>query len=272
MISEHHTLRIGLLGAWCPSLGGDAGNLLRDRSGRGRNASLVNTGGQVVYRATPSGVAAQFDGVNDYAQTTISSGLSGTFTFSAWGLVTDTNSHGPFACSEVASYANYWAFLGIQYGSWVFALFNGSNNPGLFVAATASVWTHLVGTRNTATGQLQMWVNGVSQTPVTDTAASVPTYSSFTLGGQPTQPGRVIPGMIADVRVWSRALTAHEIRTLYQGGPGVGFRQFRNRRFGAGSQMRINVGGTWKSAQPWVKVGGVWKKATPYIRQGGVWK
>jgi hypothetical protein len=36
--------------------------------------------------------------------------------------------------------------------------------------------------------------------------------------------------------------------------------------------VRINVGGSWKEASPYVKMGGVWRQATPYVRMGGVWK
>lgn len=35
---------------------------------------------------------------------------------------------------------------------------------------------------------------------------------------------------------------------------------------------RINVGGVWKIAIPYVRVGGVWKQALPYVNVGGVWK
>lgn len=35
---------------------------------------------------------------------------------------------------------------------------------------------------------------------------------------------------------------------------------------------RINVGGVWKNAIPYVKVNGVWKQATPWVRSAGVWK
>lgn len=35
---------------------------------------------------------------------------------------------------------------------------------------------------------------------------------------------------------------------------------------------RINVGGVWKIAIPYVKSGGVWKHAIPYAKTAGVWK
>lgn len=36
--------------------------------------------------------------------------------------------------------------------------------------------------------------------------------------------------------------------------------------------VRINVGGVWKTAIPYVKVGGVWKVARPWGRQFGYWE
>lgn len=38
------------------------------------------------------------------------------------------------------------------------------------------------------------------------------------------------------------------------------------------SNFKINVGGTWKEATPFVNVGGVWKQATPFIKINGEWK
>lgn len=35
---------------------------------------------------------------------------------------------------------------------------------------------------------------------------------------------------------------------------------------------RVNVGGVWKEAIPYVKVGGVWKVARPWVKQLGTWK
>lgn len=35
---------------------------------------------------------------------------------------------------------------------------------------------------------------------------------------------------------------------------------------------RVNVGGVWKRAIPWVRVGGVWKVARGWVREAGVWK
>lgn len=34
---------------------------------------------------------------------------------------------------------------------------------------------------------------------------------------------------------------------------------------------RVNVGGVWKQAVPYVRVGGIWKPAEPYVKDLGVW-
>lgn len=34
---------------------------------------------------------------------------------------------------------------------------------------------------------------------------------------------------------------------------------------------RVNVGGVWKDAIPYVRVGGVWKPAEPYVKDLGIW-
>jgi hypothetical protein len=38
------------------------------------------------------------------------------------------------------------------------------------------------------------------------------------------------------------------------------------------STVKVNVGGVWKDAIPYVNVAGVWKVASPWTRSAGVWK
>jgi hypothetical protein len=62
---EHPSIRQGLIRAWCPSLGA-SGLTLIDRSGQNAHGTLTNMAGQDNWQASGSGVALNFDGVNDY--------------------------------------------------------------------------------------------------------------------------------------------------------------------------------------------------------------
>jgi hypothetical protein len=77
------------------------------------------------------------------------------------------------------------------------------------------VWTHLAGTYNAATGKIRLYVDG---TLIGETSRLTPwqaarslRFGSATVGGIP---GQFLPGMIDEVRVYSRALTEEEVRGL----------------------------------------------------------
>lgn len=273
--TEYSSLRQGLVGAWCPSLGA-SGLTLIDRSGYGRHAAFVApSSGQFV--GSTRGIAVAFNGSTQYAQTTIASGFSSSFTFAAWvnaSNVTLSGNNGQVGgviVSNVASYTNYWANLGLYQGKWNMALFNGTNNPVAQdpASAIANVWTHIAGNRGV--GTVRCFVNGQQVASVTDTTSTVPVYGSLQIGAQ-SSPPRFTPCQIADARAWSRALSPAEILTLYLRGPGVGLQPLPDRAAGLPRRFSVNVGGDWRSADSYVNVGGVWRLGRPSVNVGGVWK
>lgn len=272
---EYPSLRQGLIGAWCPSLG-MSGYTLLDRSPFNRNAAFTApSAGQWV--GSPRGLAVKFDGTSQYASTTIASGLSGSFTFAAWVNPSQTSiasagNVGGVVVSRVASYTNYWANLGLYQAKWNFALYDGSNNPVAqdSALAVANAWSHIVGKRDRATGKVHCFVNGIEVASTAD-ATSAPAYGDLQVGAQ-SEFSRFTPCQISDARVWSRALTPAEVLALYTGGPGFGLRSMPNRRAALPRKAWVNVGGTWKNADAYVNVGGVWKLTTPSLNVGGTWK
>lgn len=275
-MDRYATLRDGLIGAWCPALG-DSGYLLRDRSGRNRNATLTGMGGQVAYQAGPRGVALVTDGQNDYAGTTVASGLSSGFSFACWTSVKTATPLGLSGCvtSEVASFSNFWALLGVFQQKMTFSIFDGTRNPIAQAATNITVnqWYHIVGVRRPSAGRIYVYVNGVEAASAIDNTTTVPGYSALNIGGQTNTAGRYLDGQISDARVWSRDLTVAEINALYVGGPGVGLLTTRHRRAKVlGSQFWLNVSGTWKKATPFIKVAGEWEQATPKLNVSGTWK
>ena len=273
--TEHSSLRQGLVGAWCPSLGASGLSLI-DRSGRGRHAAFVApSSGQFV--GSTRGLAVSFNGSTQYAQTTIASGFSLSFTFAAWVNASDvtlsgnSGQVGGVIVSNVASYSNYWANLGLYQARWNMALFDGTNNPVAQdpASAIANVWTHISGTRGG--GRVSCFVNGREVASVTDTTSTIPVYGSLQIGAQ-SSPSRFTPCQIADARTWSRALTPSEILTLYTRGPGVGLTPLPDRAAGLPRRFSVNVGGTWRAADAYVRTPTDWRLSDPKINVGGVWK
>ncbi len=153
----------------------------------------------------------------------ITTGLSNSFTFSAW-LYTTGGSGSDVKnaiTSQVASYSNYWAIIGTYQDKWNFALYDGSYNPIVYSDNNFSLntWTHIVGVRDVTADKLYIYKNGVLQgSGTTDTTTSVPSYSAFTIGAQTTPSNRYFPGQIDDVQIYNYALTAVQVKKLYTGG------------------------------------------------------
>jgi hypothetical protein len=160
-----------------------------------------------------------YDGLTQYNSGTISSGLSGSFTFSNWVKNSNNTASLPMSLeSDVSSYGNYWASLGFNAAKWTFALYDGSHNP--YIQSTDTIgtgsWVYVVGVRNKATGKIYLYVNGVLQGDgVTDTTTSVPVYSDFYIGAQISQSGRYFLGNIDEARVSTVARSADWIKTEY---------------------------------------------------------
>lgn len=180
------------------------------------NHSATVTSGQV-----DGGI--NFNGSTQYTNTTISSNLSSNFTFEAWVNTTATYSAGAYPGvmeSDVSSFVNYWAFLGITNDgvskiSWVFGLLDGTNNPvaGDTNALTTNTWIFLTGVRNS--GNIYLYENGVQISTQADTTTSVPAYGLYNIGAQTSVANRYFPGKVDEARVSKVARTVGWLLTEY---------------------------------------------------------
>lgn len=90
------------------------------------------------------------------------------------------------------------------------------NTGGADVAATSSaavalnVWTHLAATYDGS--RLRLYVNGVENANLSSTGTLIPTASPLRIGGNAVW-GEYFKGMIDEVRIYNRALSAVEIQT-----------------------------------------------------------
>lgn len=213
-------IRNSCVGHWRPSRG-PSGNLLIDGTGRTPPATLVNgptwtpSGGN-----GGSGYALQFDGVNDHVN--CGSGISPTFgpgnvTFSQWIrittaielklIVTKGNaSAGPAIFTRAAN--NRVEFRCPGAGSI-------TSSDG---SIAAEQWYHIVATRTGNVGQI--YIDGLPNgSGLVGTSAWV-SSSPFVVGTD-TINGQFFRGLIDDVSIFDRALTASEVLELYKGGRGA---------------------------------------------------
>jgi len=148
-----------------------------------------------------------------------------------------------------------WAFVrgigGGSFGRWVtkndfnpFGLYTRNTNNGVILAIngstavtatatkagnfTGSLW-HIAATYSNG-GLAAIYADGVLVASASATATLTSNTNPVILGNNAAQ-DRSFDGVMHDARFWSRQLTAQEIRTLYDGGPGYGLRPQRTRRY-----------------------------------------
>jgi hypothetical protein len=269
MIYPYPSLRQGLVGAWCPSLGA-TGYTLLDRSGYGRNGTLTNMDGQQNWQATQGGLALKFDGTNDVVTVpTTGIGLPAALTASAWvRLSAVTSSFQILISTDGALGSGGYAIAqnnsGILYG----AIASGYRNAP--AAATANVWYHCAVSGLTGAGQQPLFfVNGALQTGNNAAISSIGAIKTLTIGALAAS--SYSSAWIDDVRVYNRVLTASEIGILASR-RGIGLTPLPNTRATYPTKFQIRVAGTWREADAYQNVGGAWKAAPPAIKVAGVWK
>ena len=197
----------GLVGYW--NLDEGAGTTAGDSSGSGNNGTLVNgptwTAGKV-----GSG-AVDFDGVDDYIQTAFIAGPTSGFTFSFWVKTTNTADTIPI------SWTNY-RYCKFEENHQLECSVDG-NAPITTVVLVADTWYHVAFT-STASNQV-IYINGASshsQSETLDTRSGAINLGSNSSGTANHA------GVLDEVRIYNRALSAQEVQAVYNdtgsgGGP-----------------------------------------------------
>ena len=215
--NTNSTLNQGLVGHWTFD-SKDLKNNVADRSGLGNNGYMSGFG------ATSSAVTAgklgqglKFDGVNDYVQTVVINDASITsFTYSLWFKTSASQNN-----KVLISWANNSKWCRV----------NSTNNIQCNVADTAlgaangstvinnGKWHSLIYVAKTDNTQ-QLYIDGILDGPGTTTIAPG-LFDLVRIGASAYgSPSSYFNGNIDDVRIYSRALSASEIKQLYNAGAG----------------------------------------------------
>ena len=257
-------LRQGLIGAWCPSLG-HYGQILPDYSAYSRNAMV-----SVAAWSARSGRFAPLvtGGAEEVSCPSSAVNVSGNFTLAMWFYATAYN--GTYCTLFDKGNAYECALFFNTSGNITYAGFGKTVSAAAKTLGIAlNQWQHVAVAR---TGTAVTYYRNGAPT-ATDTISGTTTGSSALSMGNNFSGGGTKPlGLYDDIRSFTRALTGSEIAILASR-PGIGLVPQRQRRaMLGGTQAYLNVGGTWKTATPWVNVGGVWKQAAPNVNVGGTWK
>jgi YD repeat-containing protein len=215
-----HTVHNGTMapiGRW--RLNETSGTNANDASG---NSPASASGG--VTWSTDRGGSAVFDGVAGRLATTgpvVDTARS--FTVAAWVKATDTTK----LHKAVAAMGNRQSAFDLRYDDtnhWAFVTRQSDtdNSAGATASSTtvpaANTWTHLVGVYDQVTGNVQLYVNGVLEATTT-TPTMFTAYGPLRIGSGMWNgaAGNYWQGGVADVQLYSKALTASEISGVYAG-------------------------------------------------------
>jgi Concanavalin A-like lectin/glucanases superfamily len=192
-----------------------AGRAAADTAG-GSPISLQDGAGWT--RDGRTGPAVTFDGTRGYGETSRSVvDPAGNWTVTAWVRLDRFPDGFATAVSEDGGPDSVLALQYVPSRRWAAGV------PGVRALSenppARGRWTHLAAVRDTSTGQLTLYVDGLAQ-------GSVP-YAGVPGQGGPLAIGRGLsngmkvqffPGAVDGVRVYGGALTADEVRSAYQSG------------------------------------------------------
>lgn len=213
-INRGHYLARGLVGRWLMNENG--GTELRDLIGS-NHLTFVNG---TKWTGSMRGYVPLFDGTNDYAADTSTSGLpatDGVMTLSAWGLTgTTTGTHNLIVLNnDPVGASAQTRSIQIELRS---STIRASRNGGTLVVNSAftptlGVWFHMVFTNDGTTRRL--YINGVERANSTSTMDSGSSSVLYLGTYDDTSLDETWNGLIDDVRIYNRPVSAPEVWQLY---------------------------------------------------------
>ena len=220
---RYPSLRQGLIGAWCPSLGATGYRLL-DRSGYGNHGTLTNMDAGTDWVGGPRGPVLEFNGVNQNITnfSRIISPVGQPRTVSAWINVQSTTRRGIVGTR-------------VTWNGWIFNVNSGNiagrvdyfhTGRGIVTALNAfsiNAWAHVSATWNGSTASI--YTAGLLRATNNIPADLADTTNGY-IGSEEIEPILFFLGFLDDVRIYNRELTSAEIRLLASE-PGIGLKPER---------------------------------------------
>ena len=268
--TEHSSLRQGLVGAWCPSLGASGLSLI-DQSGRGRNGTLVAPS-DTSWSASGSGVSLAFNGSTQSATLPFSATFGSSATLSMWvrrdvaSPSSDPTSGFFNANAADGGQETHYPYVG---GTAYFRLLRSARVS--FTPLSSVTRTNWHNVTITTDGTTYAVYQGNALAYSTAAEATVSLASPLIVGRSSPTNAYFCAARFDDIRLYNRALTPAEIRLLASR-RGIGLQPLPDRAAGLPRRFSVNVGGTWRSADSYVNVGGVWKLGQPSVNVAGTWR
>lgn len=208
-------LQSGLI-AWWTMDGADVLNgVALDKSGNSKNGNLINIATTTFYKAGKIGQAFNFDGSNDYIKASSDIIGMGASTTSAWIYA---RSYGQSNMGRIIDNGKF--ILEATSTNSTFG-FSSDGFTTQAVAATNALplnkWVHIVITRNPS-GTANFYINGVLSGTANQSSGTPIAGTTNVIVGNISAANATFDGLIDDVRIYNRALSATEVKQLYNMG------------------------------------------------------
>lgn len=269
MSLPYPSLRQGLVGAWCPSLGASGLSLI-DRSGRGSHGTLVAPSANS-WSASGDGLSVAFDGTQG-ATLPFSATFGNSATLSLW--VKRINQTSPTIADSgffVANLPDGGQQSHYPYQGFIYCRLLRTNRVnGLTTLIDLTQWHNFCVTTDGTNYTIYQAGRILSQTAAESTVKLA----------SPLRVVELFRGNIDDVRLYNRALTLSEIRLLASR-RGIGLRHAQHYDDDADLQqypittppnrLHANVAGVWVPGQVRANTAGTWGNGETRVNQGGEW-
>lgn len=197
----------GLIGFWPLDASTINGNVAEDIIG-GNHGTIMGDPGTV---AGKIGQALEFDGTDDYVELP-DMGNEPAVTVEAWALAHSMPPDAHSCCIGIVSSApdNQWVAGTVHFKFEAGLITVDKNDSGkiTFSGAELDTWYHAAYTSDTDTNEFMFYVNGefVGQLVA---GATVNNLTHVRIASE--HEGRYLPGLVDEVRIYRRALSANEI-------------------------------------------------------------
>jgi hypothetical protein len=208
------SLRQGLVGAWCPSLGA-SGYRLVDRSGYGNHLPLIGMSTDNWVSETNGISLTTTTGQYALGERNTIGNFNGEFTALAWMKPVGT---------QAVDYSPLSKFEDVLSGQWMIwidggkvkAYWGGTRATGVTTVSTAGVWQLVAISFND--GNAQSWYNGKLDASASSIAPNTTGTGRIMIGSYATSLDRALRGSVGECLIYNRALTEAEHFRLYSGG------------------------------------------------------